>query len=96
MFENLLFAVEQPIFIWLFFNSKIISFVAVIQLLEKPSQFMFVWLTVQEYYGLGVFPPPPAAAQLMQILPPPHCFNGPFVSVDLLMESLRKFSQGGR
>ncbi|VDD87394.1 unnamed protein product [Enterobius vermicularis] len=43
----------------------------------------------------GVFPPPPAAAQLMQILPPPHCFNGPFVSVDLLMESLRKFSQGG-
>uniref|UniRef100_A0A0N5AIR5 Suf domain-containing protein n=1 Tax=Syphacia muris TaxID=451379 RepID=A0A0N5AIR5_9BILA len=41
----------------------------------------------------GVFPPPPAAAQLMQILPPPHCFNGPFVSVDLLMESLRKFSQ---
>uniref|UniRef100_A0A8R1XKN9 Suf domain-containing protein n=1 Tax=Onchocerca volvulus TaxID=6282 RepID=A0A8R1XKN9_ONCVO len=43
----------------------------------------------------GVFPPPAAAAQLMQILPPPYCFNGPFVSVDLLMDSLTKFSQNG-
>ncbi|MCP9263715.1 Cleavage stimulation factor subunit 3 [Dirofilaria immitis] len=43
----------------------------------------------------GVFPPPAAAAQLMQMLPPPYCFNGPFVSVDLLMESLAKFSQNG-
>uniref|UniRef100_A0A8L7T3U5 Suppressor of forked protein, putative n=2 Tax=Onchocercidae TaxID=6296 RepID=A0A8L7T3U5_BRUMA len=43
----------------------------------------------------GVFPPPTAAAQLMQMLPPPWCFNGPFVSVDLLMESLTKFSQSG-
>lgn len=43
----------------------------------------------------GIFPPPPAAAHLMQILPPPHCFNGPFVSVDLLLDSLRKFNQGG-
>lgn len=45
---------------------------------------------------IGVFPPPPAAAQLMQILPPPWCFNGPFVSVDLLIESLSKFAQAGR
>uniref|UniRef100_A0A1I7VCC6 Suf domain-containing protein n=1 Tax=Loa loa TaxID=7209 RepID=A0A1I7VCC6_LOALO len=43
----------------------------------------------------GVFPPPAAAAQLMQMLPPPWCFNGPFVSIDLLMESLTKFSQSG-
>uniref|UniRef100_A0A0R3S461 Suf domain-containing protein n=1 Tax=Elaeophora elaphi TaxID=1147741 RepID=A0A0R3S461_9BILA len=43
----------------------------------------------------GVFPPPPAAAQLMQTLPPPWCFSGPFVSVDLLMESLTKFNQSG-
>ncbi|CAG9536291.1 unnamed protein product [Cercopithifilaria johnstoni] len=43
----------------------------------------------------GVFPPPAAAAQLMQMLPPPWCFNGPFVSIDLLMESLTKFNQGG-
>uniref|UniRef100_A0A183EBM5 Suf domain-containing protein n=1 Tax=Gongylonema pulchrum TaxID=637853 RepID=A0A183EBM5_9BILA len=43
----------------------------------------------------GVFPPPAAVAQLMQMLPPPWCFNGPFVSVDLLMESLTKFSQSG-
>ncbi|VDK73511.1 unnamed protein product [Litomosoides sigmodontis] len=43
----------------------------------------------------GVFPPPAAAAQLMQMLPPPWCFNGPFVSIDLLMESLTKFNQSG-
>ncbi|VBB26497.1 unnamed protein product [Acanthocheilonema viteae] len=43
----------------------------------------------------GIFPPPTAAAQLMQMLPPPWCFNGPFVSVDLLMESLTKFNQTG-
>lgn len=42
----------------------------------------------------GVFPPPQAAAQLMQMLPPPYCFNGPFVSVDLLIESLGKFAVG--
>lgn len=32
----------------------------------------------------------------MQMLPPPWCFNGPFVSIDLLMESLSKFGQNGR
>lgn len=29
---------------------------------------------------------PPAAAQLCTILPPPGCFRGPFVAVDLLMD----------
>ncbi|VDN53119.1 unnamed protein product [Dracunculus medinensis] len=43
----------------------------------------------------GVFPPPVPAAQLMQMLPPPWSFNGPFVSIDLLMESLLKFNQSG-
>ncbi|CAI5441860.1 unnamed protein product [Caenorhabditis angaria] len=35
----------------------------------------------------GVFPPPQAAAHLLQMLPPPHCFIGPFVNVDKLMAS---------
>ncbi|MFH4974280.1 hypothetical protein AB6A40_000989 [Gnathostoma spinigerum] len=43
----------------------------------------------------GVFPPPPAAAQLMQMLPPPWCFDGPFVSIDLIMESLSKLNTSG-
>ncbi|VDN02352.1 unnamed protein product [Thelazia callipaeda] len=43
----------------------------------------------------GVFPPPTAAAQLMQMLPPPWNFFGPFVSVDLLMESLTNFNTTG-
>ncbi|XP_011167084.2 protein suppressor of forked [Solenopsis invicta] len=34
----------------------------------------------------GSFPLPPAAAQLCTILPPPGCFRGPFVAVDLLMD----------
>lgn len=29
---------------------------------------------------------PPAAAQLCTILPPPGCFRGPFVTIDLLMD----------
>uniref|UniRef100_A0A1I7XTD6 Suf domain-containing protein n=1 Tax=Heterorhabditis bacteriophora TaxID=37862 RepID=A0A1I7XTD6_HETBA len=39
----------------------------------------------------GVFPPPPAAAHLLTLLPPPWSFQGPFVSVDLLMDSLLKY-----
>ncbi|XP_017774407.1 PREDICTED: protein suppressor of forked [Nicrophorus vespilloides] len=34
----------------------------------------------------GVFPQPPAVAQLCTILPPPSCFRGPFVIVDQLIE----------
>lgn len=34
----------------------------------------------------GTFPLPPAAAQLCTMLPPPGCFRGPFVAVDLLMD----------
>ncbi|XP_057319441.1 protein suppressor of forked [Microplitis mediator] len=34
----------------------------------------------------GTFPLPPAAAQLCTLLPPPGCFRGPFVAVDLLMD----------
>ncbi|VDK68633.1 unnamed protein product [Anisakis simplex] len=51
--------------------------------------------TIASYHPVpgGIFPPPQAAAHLMQLLPPPWCFNGPFVSIDLLMESLLKFGQ---
>jgi cleavage stimulation factor subunit 3 len=34
----------------------------------------------------GSFPHPPVAAQLCTLLPPPACFRGPFVNVDLLMD----------
>jgi len=36
----------------------------------------------------GVFPPPPAVAELLTQLPPPISFRGPFVQIDKLMESL--------
>ena len=38
----------------------------------------------------GEFPPPPAAQDLLKILPPPSCFQGPHVIVDKLLE---KFNQ---
>uniref|UniRef100_A0A224YTP4 Cleavage stimulation factor subunit 3 n=1 Tax=Rhipicephalus zambeziensis TaxID=60191 RepID=A0A224YTP4_9ACAR len=40
----------------------------------------------------GVFPPPPAASELMMRLPPPHCFMGPFVAVDEMMEVFRNMN----
>ncbi|OCT83820.1 hypothetical protein XELAEV_18021960mg [Xenopus laevis] len=38
----------------------------------------------------GVFPVPPAAVVLMKLLPPPICFQGPFVQVDEILEVLRR------
>jgi cleavage stimulation factor subunit 3 len=38
------------------------------------------------YFAGGSFPHPPVAAQLCTLLPPPACFRGPFVNVDLLMD----------
>nr|SVE82378.1 EOG090X026K [Daphnia magna]SVE82946.1 EOG090X026K [Daphnia magna] len=37
----------------------------------------------------GGFPLPPAASQLCGMLPPPHCFHGPFVVVDPVMELIK-------
>nr|CAG4649981.1 EOG090X026K [Sida crystallina] len=37
----------------------------------------------------GSFPMPPSAFQLCGILPPPNCFHGPFVILDLLMEKIK-------
>lgn len=34
----------------------------------------------------GSFPQPPAAAHLCTLLPPPNCFRGPFVHIDILMD----------
>lgn len=41
---------------------------------------------VTTFFVGGSFPLPPAAAQLCTMLPPPGCFRGPFVAVDLLMD----------
>lgn len=38
----------------------------------------------------GVFPPPPAIAELISLLPPPWTFQGPFVSVDLFIDHISK------
>ncbi|VDM52621.1 unnamed protein product [Angiostrongylus costaricensis] len=38
----------------------------------------------------GVFPPPPAVAELISLLPPPWTFQGPFVSVDLFIDHISK------
>lgn len=34
----------------------------------------------------GSFPQPPALASLCSMLPPPNCFRGPFVAIDLLID----------
>ena len=38
----------------------------------------------------GSFPPPPAAQDVLKLLPPPSCFQGPHVMVDKLMETFNK------
>lgn len=38
----------------------------------------------------GTFPQPPALASLCARLPPPACFRGPFVVVDLMIEIFNK------
>ena len=45
-------------------------------------------ITIISYSG-GGFPLPPAASQLCGMLPPPHCFHGPFVVVDPVMELIK-------
>ncbi|KAI6188328.1 Suf domain-containing protein [Aphelenchoides besseyi] len=41
----------------------------------------------------GRFPAPPAVALLIQQLPPPWTFNGPFVDINALMDSLANFTK---
>ena len=40
----------------------------------------------------GAFPPPPAVANLLSILPPPRCFRGPFVKLDAVMDIFGKMT----
>lgn len=51
----------------------------------KMNQLFIFKLHLYHLTG-GTFPPPPPACQLMQVLPPPGCFHGPFVSVEMLMD----------
>ncbi|XP_047476364.1 protein suppressor of forked-like isoform X2 [Penaeus chinensis] len=47
----------------------------------------------------GAFPPPPAVANLLSMLPPPHCFRGPFVKLDALVDLFMRLNlpeQGGQ
>lgn len=39
----------------------------------------------------GIFPPPPAVSHLLSLIPPPWCFQGPFVGVDSLIEKFKEF-----
>lgn len=50
-----------------------------------PSFITYFVLYVYLFSG-GTFPLPPAAAHLCTLLPPPHCFRGPFVHIDILMD----------
>nr|CAG4640671.1 EOG090X026K [Eulimnadia texana] len=47
------------------------------------------WIPGEHIAPGGSFPLPPAAAQLNGAIPPPNCFQGPFVAVDMLMEVLK-------
>jgi hypothetical protein len=53
----------------------------------------FYWLWFEFNLILGAFPPPVSAGLLMQQLPPPWTFTGPFVDLTSLMESLANFTK---
>nr|CAD2151073.1 unnamed protein product [Meloidogyne enterolobii] len=42
---------------------------------------------------LGVFPPPLIISQLLQLLPPPRSFTGPYVDIEELVKSLGSFNR---
>lgn len=48
----------------------------------------YIFINHTEHYPVigGAFPPPPAVANLLSMLPPPHCFRGPFVKLDALVD----------
>ena len=62
------------IFLFIFFLNHILKFHQLILILFVTG---------------GCFPLPPAASQLCSMLPPPHCFHGPFVIVDPVMELIK-------
>lgn len=74
---------------------------------QRLYKFYFICLTIPFVFAVriivsnsneillfpgGVFPMPPGLAQLTAELPPPSCFHGPFVSIDLLLEHLDRLA----
>ena len=51
----------------------------------KPT---FNWIPGQHRIPGGVFPMPPVAAEVCTKLPPPDCFNGPYVILDQLLRTM--------
>ena len=51
----------------------------------KPT---FNWIPGQHRIPGGIFPIPPLAAELLTKLPPPDCFNGPYVILDQLLRTM--------
>ena len=51
----------------------------------KPT---YHWHPGQHRIPGGVFPMPPAASDLCTKLPPPKCFEGPYVMLDHVMKAL--------
>ena len=51
-----------------------------------PFKPKFKWIVGEHRVSGGTFPIPPAASALCQTLPPPDCYQGPFVMVDRLMD----------
>ena len=51
-----------------------------------PFKPKFRWLVGEHRVSGGGFPLPPAVSALCQTLPPPDCYQGPFVMVDRLMD----------
>ncbi|CAB0031503.1 unnamed protein product [Trichogramma brassicae] len=52
---------------------------------DNPD-YILCYIDYLSHLNGGSFPLPPSAAQLCTILPPPDCFRGPFVAVDMLMD----------
>lgn len=59
---------------------------------------LYTFLTLDFCVSGGAFPPPPAVANLLSLLPPPNCFRGPFVKLEALVDLFMRLNlpeQGG-
>ena len=48
----------------------------------------YKWIPGEHRIPGGIFPIPPLAADLVSRLPPPKCFDGPFVILDMLLRTI--------